>query len=184
MNLIIKKILAVFLLSSLSLAHAEPPVISEARIIQPPPGSKVAAAYFTIHNDSKESLVITGASSDAIPHISIHLSAVVDDVAKMIPQDSVTIESESSLEFKHGSFHLMLMGLKSPLTAGSMLAIEIDSSIGVIPIMIPIITPDEASSMQSHSMKHDSKTMESESMKHGDSMQHDKMDASESMDKN
>jgi hypothetical protein len=166
MKSIIKGCLATVLLTLVSLANAEPPVISEARIIQPPPGAKVAAAYFTIRNNSEKTLVITGASSEAIANISIHLSAIVDDVAKMIPQDSVTIEAESSLEFKHGSYHLMLMGLTAPLAPGSMLAFEIDTSAGVIPIMIPIITPDAASSMNSHTMKHDD------------------MDASKSMDKN
>jgi copper(I)-binding protein len=166
MKSIIKGCLASVLLISVSLANAEPPVISEARIIQPPPGAKVAAAYFTIRNNSDEPLEITGASSEAIANISIHLSAIADDVAKMTRQDSVTIEAGSSLEFKHGSYHLMLMGLTAPLAPGSMLAFEIDTSAGVIPIMIPIITPDEASSMKSHSINHEN------------------MDTSKSMDKN
>jgi copper(I)-binding protein len=161
MNLIFKGCLAALLLTSLSLAHAGPPEFSSARIIQPPPGAMVAAAYFTVLNTSDQPLVITGASSEAVPNVSIHLSTIIDDVAKMIHQDSVTIEAGSSLEFKHGSYHLMLMGLKAPLTPGSMLAFEIDTSAGVVPIMIPIITPDEASSMK-----------------------HDDMDASKSMDKN
>lgn len=162
----IKGCLAAVLFTLVSLANAEPPVISEARIIQPPPGAKVAAAYFTIRNNSEEPLEITGASSEAIANISIHLSSIVDDIAKMIPQDSVTIEAGSSLEFKHGSYHLMLMGLNAALAPGSMLAFEIDTSTGAIPIMIPIITPDEAASMKSHSKSHDD------------------MNASKSMDKN
>lgn len=184
MNLIFKGCLAALLLTSLSLAHAEPPEISSARIIQPPPGAKVAAVYFTVRNNTDEPLEITGASSEAIENVSIHLSAVVDDIAKMIHQDSVTIEARSSLEFKHGSYHLMLMGLKAPLNPGSMLAFEIETSAGIIPIMIPIITPDEASSMKSHSMNHDSMNKESEEMEHGDSMKHEDMDTSKSMDKN
>ena len=176
------------MLTGLSTVQAAPAEISSARIIQPPPGAKVAAAYFTISNNSDKPLVITGASSDAIPNVSIHLSAVVDDVAKMIPQDSVTIEAGNSLEFKHGSYHLMLMGLTAPLSPGTMLAFEIDTSAGVLPIMIPIITPDQASANESHAMKHDSMdhdskehdsmgsdSKEDDSMDH-DSKEHDSMD--------
>jgi copper(I)-binding protein len=189
MNLIIKGYLAAVLLTSLSLANAEPPEFSAALIVQPPPGAKVAAAYFTVHNNSGEPFEITGASSEAIEKVSIHLSTIIDDVAKMVHQDSVTIESASSLEFKQGSYHLMLMGLKAPLAAGSMLAFEIETSAGIVPIMIPVITPDEASSMTSHSMNHDSMNMDKESAEenhnHSDEgMQHDDMDASKSMDKN
>ncbi|MFT7212575.1 MAG: copper(I)-binding protein [Granulosicoccus sp.] len=189
MNSIIKGSLAAVLLTSLSLANAKPPEFSAALIIQPPPGAKVAAAYFTVRNNSSEPFEITGASSEAIEKVSIHLSTIVDDVAKMIHQDSVMIEAGSSLEFKHGSYHLMLIGLKAPLIPGSMLAFEIETSAGIVPIMIPIITPDEASSMKSHSMNHDSMKMEKDPTAgdHGHSdedIKHEKKDASKSMDKN
>lgn len=189
MNFLVRGCLSALLLMPLCLVHAAPIEFSDARIIQPPPGAKVAAAYFSVHNNRAEPLIITGASSEAIPAISIHLSAVVDDVAKMIHQDSVTVEAETSLDFKHGSYHLMLMGLDSPLEPGSMLAFEIETSAGVIPIMIPIITPDEASSMQPHSMNHEAMDMDdSSNHKNKDrsakDMQHSDMNTSKSMEKN
>lgn len=187
MKLFFKGCLASLLLTSASIANAQPPEISSARIIQPPPGAKVAAAYFTILNTSSEPLLITGVSSEAIPQVSIHLSAVVNDVAKMIPQESVSIAAGESLEFKHGSYHIMLMGLSAPLSPGSMIAFEIETSAGVLPIMIPIMTADEASSMTSHSMNHDAMngdTKEGSDTQPDGSMVHENMDASKSMDKN
>ena len=177
MKLLFKLGLTTLLASAVSIAQAQPPEISDARIIQPPPGAKVAAAYFTVQNNSQEPLVIISASTESAANVSIHLSVVENDVAKMIPQDSITIDAGSSLEFKHGSYHLMLMGLKAPLTPGTMLAFEIETSAGVLPTMIPIITPDQASSAASHSMKHDSKHSDGD-MKHGD------MDNTKSTDKN
>lgn len=41
----------------------------------------------------------------------------------------------------------MLMGLNAPLASGLKLALEIDTSTGVIPILIPITPRDEASLM-------------------------------------
>ena len=133
-------------------SYAELPQISKARIIQPPPGAKVAAAYFTVNNPGDEALVINSASSDSIPKVSIHLSKVVDDVAKMLEQESVTVEAGESLEFKHGSYHLMLMGLKAPLEPGTSVSFELNTNQGVLSVQIPIITPDEASKSMNHSM--------------------------------
>ena len=164
---------------TLSASFASPPEISDARIIQPPPGAKVAAAYFTIENTSDEPLVITGADSDDVPMVSIHLSVVIDDVAKMLEQESVTINAGDTLEFKHGSYHLMLMGLTEPLDSGSNLAFELQTNAGTLPIQIPVLSPDEAANMTSGSMDHgkmNHDTMNHDAtkkMKHGD---HGKME--------
>lgn len=170
------------LLASLSLAHASPLEFSSARIIQPPPGAKVAAAYFTVHNNSQEALLITGASSDASREVSIHLTRVIDDVAMMVHQDSVTIEANSSLEFKQGSYHLMLMGLQGPLTPESILEFDIETSGGVVPIMIPVITPDESAHMHDDSMSMDNGHAKA-NQDHDASMQHNNTDAAHSTDK-
>ena len=154
------------------LAAADVAQISDARIVQPPPGAKVAAAYFTINNPTDQPLIITGASSNSIPKVSIHLSAVVDDVAKMMEQESVTVAAGQSLEFKHGSYHLMLMGLTSPLAPGTSITFEVQTSVGPLPLEIPIITPDEATSMNDGKMDHGK--MGSDDMKH-ESMEHDTM---------
>jgi len=164
-------------------AQAELPQISKARIIQPPPGAKVAAAYFVINNPSDDVLIINSASSDAIPKVSIHLSKVVDDVAKMLEQKSVSVEPGSSLEFKHGSYHLMLMGLTSALEPGTSLSFTLNTNMGILPLEIPILTPDEASNGHGHSMKDSSMKMDhgTKKMDHGTmKMDHGSMD----MDKN
>lgn len=157
------------LLGVSTIASAELPQISDARIIQPPPGARVAAAYFTIHNNDTTPLTITGASSEEITNISLHLSSVVNDVARMEEQASITIEPGESLEFKQGSYHLMLMGIRDALTAGNDLPVVLDTSAGALPVMIPIMTAEDAASMgsaHSHSMStttlhnHDAMTKE------------------------
>ena len=94
--------------------------------------------------------------------VSLHLSSIEDDVAKMQEQDSVSIDAGTSLEFKHGSFHLMLMGLKENLTPGTTFDITLQTNTVELPIQFPVITPDEASSMMSHE-HHSSKNVK----KHG-----------------
>jgi len=159
---------------TLSASFASSPEISNARIIQPPPGAKVAAAYFNIENTAADSLVITGASSDDVPMVSIHLSVVVDDVAKMLEQESVTIDAGETLEFKHGSYHLMLMGLTEPLVSGSNLSFELQTNAGTFPIQIPVLSPDEAANMPAGTMDHGNMNHDNmnhdakKKMKHGD----------------
>jgi len=117
----------------------------------------------------KEELVITGATSPSIPMVSLHLSSIEDDVAKMQEQDSVSIDAGTSLEFKHGSFHLMLMGLKENLTPGTTIDITLQTNTGELPIQFPVITPDEASSMMSHE-HHSSKNVKKHSHNNSEEM--------------
>jgi copper(I)-binding protein len=130
------------------------PQVNNARIVQPPPGSEVAAGYLTITNNTDKPLVITSASSDSIKIIEIHLSSVVDDVARMEKQASITIPAGESLEFTHGSFHLMMMGIDEPLQPGQTVNVILETSAGPLPVTLPVVSADEAAAMQE--MNHDS----------------------------
>ena len=150
------------LLLAAGAVHAEMPQVSEARIVQPPPGSPVAAGYMTIHNVTDEPLVITDASSDTISKVEVHLSVVENDVARMIRQTSVTIPAGETLQFKHGSYHVMLMGLTESLQPGDTVDITLETSAGPVPIIFPVLTLDAAGSMsgmQHEGMQHDGMKM-------------------------
>jgi copper(I)-binding protein len=127
-----------------SIALAELPVISDARIVQPPPGTPVAGGFFTVTNPGDEDLVLTSVSSEDIAKVELHLSAVIDDVATMKEQDEIVIPAGTTLEFKHGSYHVMFMGLESNLDPGDEVSITIESSAGPIPIILPVVAPGEA----------------------------------------
>lgn len=170
MKLTIKSVLVAITTLGISasvLAHM--PQIQDARVVQPPPGANVAAAYFTINNHGAEDLILTDAEGDIADQVELHLSFVENDVAKMEKQESIVIPPGQSLEFKHGSYHVMFMGLKQDLVAGESLDIVLNTSAGDIDVTIPIISLDEATS--SHGMKDGAHDMKS-GMKHGD-MSHD-----------
>lgn len=134
--------------SIIGTAIAELPQITDARIVQPPPGSSVAAGYFTISNPADESLEITGAASNVAKKTEIHLSLVENDIAKMQKQSSIVIKSGESLDFTHGSFHIMFMGLNEELVAGDSLDITLLSSVGDIAVSLPVISLEDAMSRQ------------------------------------
>ncbi len=142
-------------------AVAELPLISDARIIQPPPGAPVAGGYLTINNTSEDELVVNGASSEHIATVELHLSEVVDDVATMREMDQIVVPAGGTLEFKHGSYHLMLMGLDAPLQAGDDVQITIESSAGPIPVTLPVVRPGE------HTMTHQGSDGSSQGHWHG-----------------
>lgn len=154
----------VFAIVFASSAQAELPTISDARVVQPPPGSTVAAAYFTVNNNGTDALEILDAQSDIAKRVEVHLSFIENDVAKMEKQDSVKVPAGESLEFKHGSFHVMFMGLQQELVAGETMQLTLNTSEGQLAIAVPIVSLEDGMEMemeleiemrmQSHEHKH------------------------------
>ncbi|PID61493.1 MAG: hypothetical protein CSB44_06765 [Gammaproteobacteria bacterium] len=120
-------------------AHAEGPSFDNIRTPEPPPGANVAAAFFVVNNTSDEDLVLTAAESSAAENTELHLTSVVDDVARMEEQAEIVIPAGESLEFKHGSYHVMLIGLIDSLTAGDEYSLTLTSSAGDIELTVPVV---------------------------------------------
>jgi copper(I)-binding protein len=95
--------------------------ISDPWVRMPAATSVNTAAYFIIKNNTKEDVKITDISSrDAISErVEIHGYKPDDNgVKKMFKLESVTIPAGSEVEFKPGSFHIMIMGLKKQIMKG------------------------------------------------------------------
>ena len=80
-----------------------------------PPVSENSAAYFTLHNKSDQPLEILSASSEVARVVELHNVIHEGGLMSMQKQDKVTVPAQKSLEFKPGSYHVMLIGLKQPL---------------------------------------------------------------------
>ncbi len=77
-----------------------------------------SAVYFVIENPGAADTLL-GVSSDAAEAVEMHRSVMADDgTMKMEHQKSVSVPAKGSLEFKPGSYHVMLIGLKQPLKVG------------------------------------------------------------------
>ena len=77
------------------------------------------AAYMLVHNHSTEDDALVGSSSDVATATEIHLSQMkTDGTMEMIKQEFVALPADGEVEFKPGSFHVMLIGLKQDLKAG------------------------------------------------------------------
>jgi len=84
-----------------------------------PKGSSVAAGYMKIKNNGSTSDRLIGGSSDVAAKFEVHEMKMEDGVAKMRPvKGGLEIKPGETVELKPGSFHVMFVDLKKPLSAG------------------------------------------------------------------
>jgi copper(I)-binding protein len=78
-----------------------------------------SAAYMLLHNYSAQEDILTGASSDIATATEIHLSQMATDgTMEMLKQESIVLPADGEVEFKPGSYHVMLIRLKQDLKKG------------------------------------------------------------------
>ena len=84
-----------------------------------PEGANVGVGYLTITNDGDAPDRLVAAESDFAEQAEIHQMTMANGVMQMRPvEDGVTIPAKGSVAFSPDSYHLMFMGLKSPLKQG------------------------------------------------------------------
>ena len=113
------------LLLTSSIAQAHHLLVKNIWIPEAPPVSKVMAAFMVFHNRSDKEINITEISSPDFSRVEMHLSKIVDGVAKMLPQKQLTVPANGQLVLKPGSFHLMLFNPKKALKSGDSAIINI-----------------------------------------------------------
>ncbi|MEH6403984.1 MAG: copper chaperone PCu(A)C [Sneathiella sp.] len=81
--------------------------------------AKVGGAYVTVHNMSKEDDRLIGAKSTVAHKTEIHTTKMTDGVMKMMPvTGGIEVKAGKMVMMKPGSYHIMFMGLKEPITKG------------------------------------------------------------------
>src|SRR5262245_5265108 len=85
-----------------------------------PAGATVGAGYMTIRNGDDAPARLTGVASSASERADIHVRSLENGVMSMRPVDgALEIPAGGSVELKPSGMHLMLIGLKQPLTEGT-----------------------------------------------------------------
>ena len=84
-----------------------------------PKGSSVAAGYMKIKNTGSTSDRLVSGSSEVAAKFEVHEMTMENGIAKMRPvKGGLEIKPGDTVELKPGSFHVMFVDLKAPLTAG------------------------------------------------------------------
>jgi copper(I)-binding protein len=89
--------------------NAPPLVASDVVVKRPVPGMQMTAGYLTLHNNSGEDIEIGRVTSPQFGKVEMHETVIADGVASMSALGTVVIPAGSSLQFRPGGKHLMLM---------------------------------------------------------------------------
>jgi len=85
------------------------PLVEDAWVRAVPPSARMTAGYLTVYNPGPEALVIVGAESPLFGSVEMHGTVMVDGMARMRQQETVTVPAGESVAFEPGGLHLMLM---------------------------------------------------------------------------
>lgn len=83
-----------------------------------------SAAYLTLQSAGDEDALV-GAQSDVADATEVHRSFMDGSVMRMEPAGALVIPAGGSLELAPGGYHIMLIGLKSDLMAGSEISLTL-----------------------------------------------------------
>src|SRR5499427_821465 len=84
-----------------------------------PKGANIAGAYMTLRNKGSTPDRLVGGSVAVAGRFEVHRMVMEQGVAKMRPvKGGLEIKPGETVELKPGSFHVMFVGLKKPLSAG------------------------------------------------------------------
>jgi hypothetical protein len=119
------RLIVLLLISTLTFAQENLPVVSNFWLQVAPPNASVMAAYGELTNTSENNIVLMDAYSPAFAMTMIHQSMLVDGVAKMLHQDEIVIKSHDKLVFKPGSYHIMLMQPQFKINKGDLIKINL-----------------------------------------------------------
>jgi copper(I)-binding protein len=99
-----------------------------------------SAAYMLLHNHGAEADALISASSDVAEAVELHLSQMnADGTMEMIQQEKIDLPADGEVELKPGSYHVMLIGLKQDLMAGSEITITLTfEHAGEVTLTVPV----------------------------------------------
>lgn len=84
------------------------------------------AIYLILHNHTDVDDAVIGVSTDVANFAELHLTEVNNDVMQMNLLESVEILADGEVEFKTGSYHIMLVDLKQDLKVGDEITVTFD----------------------------------------------------------
>lgn len=87
--------------------------------------AETGAAYLTIANHGSADDALVGASSSASSSVEMHEMTMSGGVMRMRAIPRAPIPAGAAVSFSPGGNHLMLIGLKAPLEAGSKISLTL-----------------------------------------------------------
>jgi len=102
-------------------------VITQAWSRATPGGAKVGGGFLTIENKGTTADRLIGGSAEIAGKVQVHEMSMNNGVMTMRPLDKgLVIEPGQTVKLAPGGYHLMLLGLKSPLKQGEKVPLTLE----------------------------------------------------------
>ena len=141
------KVLTATLLLASSALHAQNVEVSNAGVRSTVQGQKGTGAFMNI--TAKDGAKLVGVSSPVAGVAEVHEMKMDGDIMKMRALPVLDLPAGQTVQFKPGSYHLMLMDLKQPLSKGSTvpLTLRLQDAQGIetrLEVSVPVNTAPPA----------------------------------------
>ena len=114
--------------------------VSDAWVRATPPGADSAAVYFTVLNKGRTADTLVSASSSITASAMVHRSVVTGGVANMEMAGPLELNPGAHLSFAPIGYHLMLDGLKQPVSEGKAISVTLDfAKAGKLTFPVPVL---------------------------------------------
>lgn len=107
-------------------------LVRNALVAEAPPNSRVAAAYFEIHNPSTQAITLLKIVSPQFEGSEIHETVLNNGMARMKSIPHLRLKPNQRTVFQPGGLHLMLMNPRAPLKAGDIVLLNFHCSNGKV----------------------------------------------------
>jgi copper(I)-binding protein len=115
--------------------------VSGAWVRATPPGADNAAVYFSVLNKGRTADSLLAASSSITANAMVHRSVVTGGVAHMEMAGPLELNAGAHLSFAPIGYHLMLEGLKQPITEGKVISVTLDfAKAGKLTFPVPVLS--------------------------------------------
>ncbi|MBV9993668.1 MAG: copper chaperone PCu(A)C [Caulobacteraceae bacterium] len=114
--------------------------VSGAWIQATPPGAATAAGYLTIVNRGREADRLVGAESSVAAKVQPHHMSMTGGIMRMRPvAGGLGIAAGATVRLAPEGDHLMLIGLKSPMTPGKIVKVTLEfARAGKVAVDVPV----------------------------------------------
>ena len=103
-----------------------------------PPVAKNSAAYMKFSNNNASEDQLISVSSSISEKAEIHEIVSIGDMLSMRKVELILIPAKGSVDLKPGGYHIMLLGLKSPIKVGDLVQIHLTfEKAGKVSVSLP-----------------------------------------------
>lgn len=103
------------------------------------PVARSGAAYVSVMNHGATPDRLLAVRSDSARSVEVHKTEMADGVMKMQAAGALELPANGMLEMKPGGYHIMLMGLSSPLKQGATLELTlVFEKAGEVKVPVPV----------------------------------------------